>query len=197
MARTKAFDPDEVVTLAMRAFWADGYERTSLDRLLAQTGLSKSSLYDTFGDKRSLFFRALDCYARLQQKLVSEVCGQGESMQSRLRSLLCQVADDSVDSTSLGCLMLNAVSDFGATDPTVRAIAKSNADAIRRMLASALRNGVAAGEFKPDLDTGASAGFLFGLLSSFRIQGRSGVDRIALQQQIEMSISLLVVTPPR
>jgi AcrR family transcriptional regulator len=54
MARTKEFDPDAALQKAVKVFWSLGYERTSLEMLMREMGISKQSLYDTFGDKRSI-----------------------------------------------------------------------------------------------------------------------------------------------
>jgi TetR/AcrR family transcriptional repressor of nem operon len=58
----KQFDPDIALAKAMEVFWARGYEAASLSKLLELMGIGKKSLYDTFGNKRSLFLKALDHY---------------------------------------------------------------------------------------------------------------------------------------
>ncbi len=47
----------------MNVFWTRGYHATSMTDLLEGTGLSRGSLYKAFGDKKSLFLLALECYA--------------------------------------------------------------------------------------------------------------------------------------
>ena len=66
---------------AMEAFWANGYDATSLDDLMSETGLSRSSLYNAFGDKLDLFIAALGTYARGPARDVMEplVTGHGAS----------------------------------------------------------------------------------------------------------------------
>jgi TetR/AcrR family transcriptional regulator, transcriptional repressor for nem operon len=54
MARTKECDPDHALAKGMSVFWRSGYENTSLETLMREMGIAKQSLYDTFGDKRSL-----------------------------------------------------------------------------------------------------------------------------------------------
>ena len=62
VGRPRQFDEDLALDSAMQAFWAKGYEATSLADLMAATGLHKGSLYQAFGDKHSLFIRALNRY---------------------------------------------------------------------------------------------------------------------------------------
>ena len=62
MARRREFDEQAVVANAMELFWRQGYRATTPRDLLTATGLSKSSLYATFGSKEGLFLAALDAY---------------------------------------------------------------------------------------------------------------------------------------
>ena len=64
MARKKEFDPDQALAKAMAVFWRLGYENASLELLLREMGIAKQSLYDTFGDKRGLYMKALAYYRR-------------------------------------------------------------------------------------------------------------------------------------
>ena len=62
MARPREFDEDTVLEAAMRCFWAQGYDATSVRDLAAEMGITGASLYNAFGDKRSLYRRAWDRY---------------------------------------------------------------------------------------------------------------------------------------
>src|SRR5271169_5979505 len=64
MARTREFDRTIVLRKAIEVFWTRGFDSTNLPELLEAMGLSKSSLYETFGDKNKLFEEALDLYAK-------------------------------------------------------------------------------------------------------------------------------------
>ena len=64
MARTREFDEEGVLRAAREVFWVHGYGATSMAQLEAATGLSRSSLYGAFGNKRELFERALRSYVR-------------------------------------------------------------------------------------------------------------------------------------
>ena len=63
MARPREFDERAVLDAAVQCFWARGYEATSVRDLAQGMGLTSASLYNAFGDKRSLYRRALDHYA--------------------------------------------------------------------------------------------------------------------------------------
>jgi len=65
MARPREFDRNLVLEKAMQVFWSQGYEATSLTDLARSMGLSKSSLYDTFGSKHDLFLEFINDIHRL------------------------------------------------------------------------------------------------------------------------------------
>ena len=76
MARSKEFDEERALAAAMNAFWRQGYENTSLEDLIREMGIARQSLYDTFGDKRALYLKAMAFYRErtnlsLRQSLAS------------------------------------------------------------------------------------------------------------------------------
>lgn len=62
MARPREFDVDSAIERAMDVFWSKGYEAASLDDLCTATGLGRSSLSATFGNKRELLPQTVDYY---------------------------------------------------------------------------------------------------------------------------------------
>ena len=71
MARTKDFDENEALNKAIAIFWHKGYNGTSMQDLVEGLGISRSSLYDTYGDKHTLFIKALESY---QNEASGKVC---------------------------------------------------------------------------------------------------------------------------
>lgn len=59
MGRNKKFNTQDVVTDMSMIFIKYGYEGTSLDDLVKETGLLRGSLYSEFGSKRGMFVAAL------------------------------------------------------------------------------------------------------------------------------------------
>lgn len=71
MARRKEFDEDAVLLKAMLLFWEQGYEKTSIQDLVSHLGIHKGSLYDTYGDKHTLYVKALKRYIELFEQKVT------------------------------------------------------------------------------------------------------------------------------
>ena len=68
MPRQKSYDRNDVLTRAMLAFWARGYEATSMAELVNATGINRGSLYADFSDKHSLYVSALRHYDQVHRK---------------------------------------------------------------------------------------------------------------------------------
>src|SRR5215217_1597585 len=123
MARPRTFDEGDVIVAARDEFWKRGYAATSVDDLTAATGLGKGSLYGAFGDKRSLFLRALDGYiasslddvrASLRDPAFSAYRRLGRHVCGQARMLIA-------DKQRRGCLMAKSAAELGATDDAVEA----------------------------------------------------------------------------
>jgi AcrR family transcriptional regulator len=69
----KSFDVDMALAKAMIVFWQKGFDGASLTDLTKAMGINRPSLYATFGDKESLFRRAVARYAEEGQKFFSEI----------------------------------------------------------------------------------------------------------------------------
>src|SRR6478736_7773971 len=71
--RPRQYDPEQALAKAAEAFWKHGYAATSLDDLVAATGMNRPSLYAAFGDKRDLYLKTLEYYRDESRALAREV----------------------------------------------------------------------------------------------------------------------------
>src|ERR1700750_25596 len=87
MARTKDFDENEVLNKAICIFWHKGYNGTSMQDLVDGLGISRSSLYDTYGDKHSLFVKALESYKEAGARQFSDIIDGNPSAKEAVKKL--------------------------------------------------------------------------------------------------------------
>lgn len=133
--RPREFDVDEVLNAAMSAFWAKGYEATSLTDLMSATGLHKGSLYKAFGDKHSLFIQALKRYLAAMRRTKNEVMADAESPLDGIRAVMHGMVDFLDDSPHpMGCMAINALIELAPHDPEVKAIMTDHIDRMRASL---------------------------------------------------------------
>ena len=87
-----SFDRDQALERAMEFFWNHGYEASGMTDLLEHMGIGRQSLYDTFGDKHSLFVEAIKHYnQRMTHELVSQLNGDGSPLE-RIRKAVTSIA---------------------------------------------------------------------------------------------------------
>lgn len=149
VGRPREFDEDAVLEAALNAFWSKGYEATSLADLCACTGLHKGSLYQSFGDKHSLFMRALTHYADKAFESVSTVVSETASPLQNIRAVVREVCQGSGDSK--GCLMINSMVELSPHDDAVKAAVNSFVDKRLAVMAEMITAAQEAGEIRAEL----------------------------------------------
>ncbi|HEX9465093.1 MAG TPA: TetR family transcriptional regulator [Alphaproteobacteria bacterium] len=180
MARPREFDPDTALDRAMQVFWARGYEATSLDDLCEATGLSRSSLYAAFGDKRDLLLQSLDLYSdRGAARFMAALALR--PIRKALRKILDEFIDQIVAGPGRrGCFVGNCVAELAGGNREalvrVRRILARNEAIFREALAQAKRRG----ELSPAADPAALARFITAGLQGLRLFGKANPDRAAL-----------------
>jgi len=192
MARQKEFDRDEVLHKAMEAFWARGYEGTSIQDLVKHMGINRQSIYDTFGDKHTLFLQALDRYREIQSRRLFEVLERPGSMKNNLRRLF----EDAVvralsEEGRWGCFVGNSISELaGRCKETATRTCNSVAVA-EKMFKRALERGKQQGEFTGVRDSRAVARFLYSSLQGVIMMAKSSRDRRLLNDVVKVTLSVL------
>lgn len=151
MARLREFDTDEVMEAVINAFWNRGYEATSLTDLMAATGLQKGSIYKAFGDKRSLFLKALQSYLDRVYSLSLQTLDEPNSEQAL--STWFQLLLDSAarPSEAKGCFALNSLIEMAPHDPDVARMLEYQHSRIGKLLERAIAQGQKDGVFRRDL----------------------------------------------
>ena len=130
----------------MGAFWAKGYEATSMTDLCTCTGLHKGSLYQAFGDKHTLFMDALKHYADTEFREVAAVAFQSESPLENIRAAVSKIRDDA--GSQKGCLMINAMVELAPHDDEVRKALKGFGQQRIRVMTDLIGKAQELGEIK-------------------------------------------------
>jgi TetR/AcrR family transcriptional repressor of nem operon len=120
VGRHKQFDDTVVVRAARDVFWQRGYASTSLADLEAATGLSRSSMYQTYGSKRGLFDRALRNYLEeLIWPMLAPMEATGAGREEIVGYFLAQAANLRRSRRSVltqGCLIANTSTELNVLD---------------------------------------------------------------------------------
>lgn len=192
MPRPKKFDKEEILERAMRLFWQKGFEATSIQDLVDHTGVNKQSLYDTFGDKQSLYRAALDHYRAVNENLFGELCAESCSAKTALRAIFEKIVDENAaDAERKGCFLVNAAIELSASRDEIGRLCGDNMRSMEAKFARLIEAGQDSGEIRRSLDAEATAAFLFAALSGLQTVGKITRERKKLAQIVETSLSVL------
>lgn len=192
MPKTKQFDETEVLTKAKEVFCEKGYNGTSMDDLVQATGLSRSSIYDTFGDKHGLFMKSLNFYRCSQQGAMEKQCTRTDSPKKNIRAIFDYYIKDILsDKGRKGCLLINVSMELSAVDKDVAAIFQSNMEDIEQVLSALIKDGQSKGEISKKYSPKALSRLLYNSLAGLRVTGMNRPDAEVLREITKLSLSIL------
>lgn len=190
MARTKAFEIDVVLDKAMRLFWTQGYEKTSMQDLVDNMGINRKSIYDTFGDKHTLFLKALARYDQFANALFQKASDSETTLLGKLKAIFRSAAFP--DSTSpKWCLMVNSATELAVIDPEVGAILQQMFARNQRKFSTLLGQAQLHGELAANLDPDALASYLNNAFTGIRVMTKVSTSEQTLNQMIDMTLAAI------
>ncbi|HST09861.1 MAG TPA: TetR/AcrR family transcriptional regulator [Terriglobales bacterium] len=192
MARPKGFDDTAVLEAAVECFWNRGFVATSVRDLGDRMGIGSASLYNAFGDKRTLYAKALEHYLN---NSVRERIARLEEQQApidAIRAFFAEIIERSLkDPDRRGCMLVNAALEVAAHDADLRAAIVRYLEEIRLFFERSVR---AAQKERTVLGQRSSrdvSRLLLGVLLGIRVLARSKPDRALLEGVVRPALSLL------
>jgi TetR/AcrR family transcriptional repressor of nem operon len=192
MARTKDFDENEVLTKAIQLFWHKGYNGTSMQDLVDGLGISRSSLYDTYTDKHTLFVKALESYQNSGAARIQEIIDNSGSTKETVQKLLEMATTELLDDKQQkGCFMVNAEVEIAPHDAEVSNLVCKNDQQMEEAFYQVIKKGQESGEIKNQQDARALSRFIFNSVKGMRVTAKSTPDRSLFDDIIKLTISAL------
>jgi len=191
--RPRKTNPDTALDAAIKLFWEQGFEGTSMNDLSSCTGMAKPGLYATFGDKEAMYSKALDRYfEKYGLPLVDDLAASPDPLDAVVRRFLLAIAAFVVDkSWPGGCFAINSVVDCANQPPSLegpgRAIQERRRDAFVQRFRAAQETGEIPKEANPD----ALGEFFAGQVLALGVMGSGGADLKALTQLVEVAMTVL------
>lgn len=174
MGRPKEFDTQDALAQATRVFWTKGYEATTMVDLLTATGLSKSSLYETFGSKRDLFLAALSGYCDERTQMMRELLQSRATAREAISAFFALIVEQArQESRPFGCLSCNEAAQMEAHDTEVQRVVARDLDAMEATFAEVIDRGHADGSIPPQVDSRRHARFLNTLHHGLQLMART------------------------
>jgi AcrR family transcriptional regulator len=188
MGRPRGFDEDAVLEAAMRVFWEKGYEGATMADLIEAMGINRSSMYTAFGDKESVFHRAMERYRERRMTSVRQALSQ-PSLGKVVAGLIHGNADFlSTPGNPRGCLLIQGALVCGTDAEPVKQMMidwrKSGEAAMRKRLQQAQSEG----ELPPEIQPADFARYLSSVMAGLCIQAVNGATRAELRRASEIAL---------
>jgi len=199
MARPREFDEEAVLEAAGGAFWLKGYEATSTRDLSACTGLTPSSIYAAFGDKRNLFRRALTHYL---ESILHERMTRLETTLSpglAIAGFFDEIIERSVsDKLRRGCMLVNSALESSASDPDFQHVLALELKTIENFFHRCILAGQCSGEIPATVPAEDAARHLLSVLMGIRVFARMRPERALMTGAVRQALATLGLPwPPR
>jgi TetR/AcrR family transcriptional regulator, transcriptional repressor for nem operon len=177
----KNYDESEVLERAMHAFWAHGYEATSMGDLVESTGINRGSIYAAYTNKRTLFMRALRHYDKVHRAdYLARIARQHAPKDAIVAAFEAAGRNTGQDGTPAGCLLVNTVLELSPHDAEVREFVDSCLREVEEFFFSMIEAAKREGTVKKSIASRATAQALLGLFLGLRVLTRSTPRQTAI-----------------
>lgn len=192
MTRTKKFDESQALDAALCLFWAKGYTATSLQDLEKGMGLNRASIYNAFGNKRSLFKKCLALYVERVQAMLEGITGDAASSREAVKNWLSFVIDFQFNQeTPGGCLVILSALERHQHDRETKEMVAGLFRHEREVMQGILEHGVQRGEFPEGFDCAGVAAAITATTSGMVVLAMGGAPVSALQEISRSVMGLL------
>ena len=190
MVRTREFDPTTALTSAMQVFAARGYSNTSIDDVVSATGVSRYSLYGTFGNKRELFEQALEKYTEHMGKATFMKMLEPDSSVEQIRATFDErIAHMFENEEKNGCLVVHTAMELAPRDKDIEIVLNRLLKRMSNAYCVCLEHSRERGEVKEGLDPKQAGQFLTGAFFGLSVMARCGFSRELLNDYVDSTIA--------
>lgn len=193
MARPVEFVYEDVLTNAMEQFWREGFEASSVQKLLDVTGINRGTLYNSFGDKGTFFKSCLEHYSKLVDKELNasindEELAPWDAVNKYFETTVLGVTNKR---RSMGCLLVNSFCESINYDKEVQKLVKGYYNNIRKAILKRMKQAEKNKQLATGVDAGLATETLVNLLSGLRVHSREGRPVKQLAAVVAHTVSTL------
>ena len=190
MARPVEFDKDTVLTNAMEQFWLEGYEASSVQKLLDATDINRGTLYNSFGDKDTFFKYCVDKYndllkADIDATLGNEKLGAWRAIESYFDTAIISAPNRQ---RIMGCLLVNSVCESIIWDRDIQRVVKNSLNILRRAIHARAKELEKGRQLKRGVKADTATDILMNLYNGLRVSARNGKGPRQLSELVSFTL---------
>ncbi len=192
MARTKAFDRDEVLTKAMNLFWKKGYHATSIQDLVDHLSINRGSIYATFIGKDELYKEAVTLYRSQNAVALKLFLLENSSVKEGIKSLMYRNLDQvKCDPERKGCFIVNCTTEYIPTHTDAVSIVDENRNIFLKTVTAYIQSGIDSGEISSSSSAYSLANLVYTFFSGMMVVSKTSDDYSELENSIDLVMELL------
>lgn len=195
MARPQQYNRTELLENSLDLFWQQGYTVTNLPQLLKCTGLSRSSFYGAFGDKRKLFISCFELYAQDLEALLPKISEFDNPADAIYTYFSKNLKTKSGSRSRNGCLIVNSLVEFKDVDDELFQLANTQCKLIRAAFEKMFTNAKVAGNLQSPISSAELTLLLTSLSSGIQVQRRMGLNNKNLKAMLDAFILMIGAEP--
>lgn len=193
MARPVEFEYNDVLNNAMGQFWREGFEASSVQKLLDVTGINRGTLYNSFGDKDTFFKSCLDHYNKLIAKdldasLNNDDLAPWEAVEKYFDLAVLSVTNKQ---RNMGCLLVNSFCESINYDKSVQKIVRASFAVVRKALLKRLKEADKNKQLQKGLTPEFAVEVLMNTLYGLRVNSRDGKSAKHLAELVKFTLASL------
>lgn len=190
MGKRKQFDEEQVLSNIADYFWEHGYAATKVDKLSVLTGLTKTSLYNAYGNKETLFNKAIDYYVEQQLTTLFTLLDMNKTMSENIQIILNQLfLANNNDKLTCGCLLTNSIVELAGDEPALHEIANKHLDNVRAGMYYFFSDYLSNNKLANNTDINKLTDFFMTNMQGLRVQSRIRGADTTLANSIDLLLN--------
>ena len=191
MPRSKTLSPEAALDTLPELFLRRGYDALAIREIGDALGVSRSTVYGTFGTKPELFASVLRRYGPARAPGLRELRDAPSP-----RAALVRVFEPAIAvGAAQRCLVLDMIVKMPDSSPAVAGLVKAAVDDLQARFGAAIERGRAAGEIAAGVDPFQAAGALLGLYLGRYVLVHSGVASESVLAAVARQAQALLPPP--
>jgi AcrR family transcriptional regulator len=188
--RPREFDPEVALSAALQIFWRRGYEGASITELTEAMGITRPSMYACFGNKESLFRKALDLYEKEKMCYMSTALDAPTARGVAERLLRGALNIQSSPDEPKGCLGVISTVNCGTEAESIRGEVIARRAGSDAALVKRLARAQEEGDLPSTIEPQALACYLSTVIQGMAVQAGAGTPHETLERLVDTTLAV-------
>ena len=185
--RPLAFDRNTAHEIALKLFWTQGYEGTSISDLTDAIGINRPSLYASFGNKENLFKSCTEAYLANELSFIDEAMNEKNTLMA-FEALFKKEIE--LISHGKGCLLVNTALTCNPMNEAIKTMLTEH----RKTLESKFRKRIQLAQLKKEVGTKESpatlAKYIASIYQGLSVQTATGATNRGMREVVKIALKI-------